>query len=344
MHIIRPIQERDEESLYAFALAATTGIVTLPRNRLRIKQKLADSLKAFASKGPFTDECYLFVLENLETQKIEGCSSILKSIHKDYRYNVEIQQHTNRLIEQIPAEQKILHPQISHNHTSEICTLYISNNCRKSGLGRLLSLSRFLFAACHLERFEKKFLVEMRGYVDSAGKPIFWEGIGRRFCDVDFETMLALYEVNPKIAKEIIPRFPIYCSLLSQEIQDVIGKTHPDSIPALKMLEAQGFKYHNWIDILDGGPKLYAPTAEIQTIKTATHAVVTNISSNNLTDNSTEKKLVANCKIDFRACYGNVVINSDDVGIDANTAKKLKIEIGEMICFADIIHHSEEKK
>lgn len=333
MHIIRPIEWRDEHAFLELALSSAPGILTLPRDPLRIKQKLADSVKSFISDTQ--NSSYIFVLENVETQQIEGCSALLKTVNQDNHYTVETIEHPNRIIEQIPYSQKLLTPQIIPENISEICTLFLSRNCRKSGLGRLLSLSRFMFVACHRERFENTFMAEMRGVIDQAGISPFWEGVGKHFCNVDFKTISAMYEADPRIAKAIMPTHPLYWNLLPKETQEVIGKTHPDTIPALKMLESQGFKLCDWIDILDGGPRVRAITAEIKTIKTSTHAPVLKITQENLPAST---RIISNRKIDFRCCYGNVIIEDDGVTIDGLTAKNLNIEKGEMICF------TEEKK
>ncbi len=342
MYIIRPIESKDEKLFLQLALSSPPGILTLPRNPLRVKQKLIDSLKAFASEAS-ENGCYLFVLENLETHQLEGCSAILSSVNLDYHYKVEHHHRLDDTMEQIPKVQTLLYPQINHNNASEICTLFLTKSNRKRGLGRLLSLSRFLFVASHRERFESEFMAEMRGVIDSEGKCPFWDGLGRHFCNLDLNEILALYEANIEIAEKILPDHPIYCSLLPQEVQDVIGKVHPSTVPALKMLENQGFTLRNWIDILDGGPRIYAETSEIQIIKTTIHAPVTKISSNALTENEDNIKLISNRKLNFRACYGVVIVEEQGVTIDASTARNLEVETGELICFANIIHSEKEK-
>ncbi len=338
MHIIRPIEFRDEEAFLKLALSADPGILTLPRDPKRIKQKLADSVKAFSSIDVSEDNRYIFVLENVETHQIEGCSAILKCINQDNHFKIEVVEHINRLLDFAFPKQKLLTPQIIKENISEIGTLFLSKNCRKSGLGRLLSLSRFVFVSCFIERFEKEFMAEMRGVVDQTGQSPFWEGVGRHFCDVDFKTILAAYEADPEVAKELLPSHSIYWSFLAPEVQDVIGKTHPDTIPALKLLESQGFSQCDWIDTIDGGPRVRAKTAEIQIIKTATHATVTKITRENLSNTTAGVRIISNRKMNFRACYGIVIADEQGVTIDANTAKKLEIENEEMICF------SEEKK
>lgn len=53
-----------------------------------------------------------------------------------------------------------------------------------------------------------------------------------------------------------MPKHPIYTHFLSQEAQDVIGQVHPQTAPARAVLEKEGFRYRNYIDIFDGGPTL----------------------------------------------------------------------------------------
>lgn len=40
------------------------------------------------------------------------------------------------------------------------------------------------------------------------------------------------------------------------EARDVIGQVHPQTAPARAVLEKEGFRYRNYIDIFDGGPTL----------------------------------------------------------------------------------------
>ncbi len=53
-----------------------------------------------------------------------------------------------------------------------------------------------------------------------------------------------------------MPKHPIDTHFLSQEAQDVIGQVHPQTAPARAVLEKEGFRYRNYIDIFDGGPTL----------------------------------------------------------------------------------------
>lgn len=55
--------------------------------------------------------------------------------------------------------------------------------------------------------------------------------------------------------------------LLSQEAQDVIGQVHPQTAPARAVLEKEGFRYRNYIDIFDGGPTLECDIDRVRAIR-----------------------------------------------------------------------------
>ncbi len=55
----------------------------------------------------------------------------------------------------------------------------------------------------------------------------------------------------------------------------VIGKVHPQTAPARTVLEKEGFRYLNYIDIFDGGPTLHARCDSIRSIAQSRLAAVT---------------------------------------------------------------------
>lgn len=342
MHIIRPIEERDENSLIQLAFRATVGLPTLPRDPNRLKAKLTNSLEAFSAKAPFLNcDQYLFVLEDLDSNTIEGCCAIhtsTKSPIPDYYYSLETLRIPSRSLDLMSLEHQLLFPQTHVDDSSKICTLFLSRECRKSGLGRLLSLSRFLFIACHPERFEKKMTSEMRGVIDSSGKPPFWEAIGRHFCDISCDVIQALYETERHIAGEVIPHFPVYCFLLPKEAQEAIGQVHSLTCPAMKMLQDEGFQHFNVIDVFDGGPHLFASTDSIRTIKTSKRAIVKAIVEKRESSQIFEFRLLSNTKLNFRACYQEICLQDEErnVILEKTTAEGLLLDIGDEICFNTI--------
>lgn len=342
MHIIRPIRQQDSEAFQQLALKASTGILTLPRNPERLQQKVVDSLKSFASQATsFDSGKYLFVLEDLENHHIEGCSAIQATAGipgEEYYYKIETIKSPHRPIESIPAEHRLLVPSLMPvENASEVCTLFVSPVYQKAGIGKLLSLGRYLFIANHRERFKQRMMVEVRGVSDEAGISPFWEHVGRHFCDVDFEEFLALVESKKLSTQDVLPTHPIYYSLLPPSVQDVVGKAHAQSIPALKMLQKEGFDFFDGVDISDAGPKLYAEVNHIRSVKTAQKSKITAIRPHACDQETLRPQFASNLSIDFRACYAEVYPDSEaGVTLDAEAAKALQVTIGDSICYINV--------
>ena len=66
---------------------------------------------------------------------------------------------------------------------------------------------------------------------------------------------------------ELMPKHPIYTHFLSDEAQGVIGQVHPQTAPARAVLEKEGFRYRNYVDIFDGGPTLECDIDRVRAIR-----------------------------------------------------------------------------
>src|SRR6202012_5011720 len=117
--------------------------------------------------------------------------------------------------------------------------LFLAPAYRKDGNGRLLSMSRFLFMAEHPDYVDPTIIAEMRGVVDDQGHSPFWEAVGRHFFDIDFPTADYLSMVNKRFIADLMPKHPIYITLLPREAQAVIGKVHDQTEPAMAMLQQE---------------------------------------------------------------------------------------------------------
>lgn len=330
MRIIRPIQASDLQQFVELALQTGIGFTSLPKNEQKLKEKLIKSLKAFSPDH--TDRqnlIYLFVMEEIETGKIIGMCGIRASTGgslPSYYYKVDVEPRppgANR-----PKEMRILTPVHYSYGPSEICSLYLQREKRHGGWGRLLSFSRFLFIASHLERFSDTIIAEIRGHLDNDLSSQFWEAIGRHFYDLQLAEMLTAYSSNRDFVSDILPSHPIYVDLLPPEAQIEIGTVHEHSQPALNLLLEQGFKITNEIDIIDGGPKLEAPTRKIAAIRQNILCTVKKIS-----DHNTEiKALIANTSLDFRATQGTLHLNNQgEATISPAIAEALQVNVGDNI-------------
>lgn len=331
MIVIRPLTKNDSEAFAQLAFSATSGIRSLPKNHALLQKKVESSLRAFKSteKTP-QNEHYFFVLEDLASKSIGGtCGIASKTGVGDplYFYRIETIKPKSKFLPL--KELSILLPVSYVQAPSEICALYLSPEFRREGLGRLLSLSRFLFIASHPSRFESSVFAEMRGLIDKNDISPFWEGIGREFLDIEFIELMNLIDRGVNVLPDILPQHPLYISLLKEETQDSISKIHPDTRPALNMLLEEGFRLSDEIDVFDGGPKIEAKTTQIRSIKDSIVAELVSISRHPI---ESPKYIISNNRLNFRACFGTLQKTSENgIVLPSDVAAALEVELGDFI-------------
>ncbi len=271
MHVIRPIRIEDLDALLHMAKTAGAGFTSLPPDRETLRGKLELSLRSFSAEVREPGEQrYLLVLEDTSTGKIGGCCAIEAACGLDepfYNYRVGLSVHASRelgVYSQVPT----LYLSNDLTGTSVLCSLYLMPAYRADGAGRLLSKSRFLLMASFPHRFSGKVIAEMRGVSDEQGHSPFWEGLGRHFFSIEYDDAEHIVgQGNKACIAELMPKHPIYSVLLPPDAQAVLGRVHPQTAPALKLLEQEGFRHQGYIDIFDGGPTVEAPTAQIRSVR-----------------------------------------------------------------------------
>ena len=322
-YILRTVREEDIEPLYSLTAAEVEPITTLPPNRDYLSRRVHDSIRSLYpvihEPGP---ESYLFVLEDTEDGSIHGASAIFaRTGGFEAFYTYEIQNHVYKY-EPLNVENHLeaLHLKLDHKGPSEIGSLYLSPKVRSLGLGKLTSLARFLFIAQFPERFAEEVIVELRGVVNDHGVSPFWEAIGKHFFGCDYMTADSLSAKHDKtFLQHLMPKFPIYIPLLPAEAQEVIGKVHKLTKPALRILEKQGFRYINEVDIFDAGPAYKATTSEITTVKNS-QLLPVRIG----TPQSPQQCLLANTALNFRATSAAAEITDTHITITQHTADLLE--------------------
>lgn len=333
MYIIRPITEKDAEDFVSIAFHAGIGMTSMPKNREVLLELVANSINAFNKEihSPGRER-YLFLLENTDTGEIVGtCGIAAKTglLRPLYFYRVETH-YKNPSFISTPQKIPIMRVVRYDRAPTEICSLFLLHKARVGGLGKLLSLSRFLFIATHPSRFDKIIYAEMRGYIDSNNISPFWEGFGRHFVDIKFEELMHIRDMESIDVSQALPAHPIYLNLLPKEVKESIGKVHSATVPALQMLIQEGFSLTEEVDVFDGGPKIEAETKEIATIKQSKISKISEI-----VDKFSEEEhhLISNERLSgFRACLGTVKVKDDhSVILDKETAHALQVEIGNFI-------------
>ncbi len=317
------------------ARSAGTGFTSLPPYPDYLQRKIELSLHSFdASVSAPGPERYLFVLEDSATGDIGGCCAIEAACGLDepfYNYHVGTTVHASR---ELKVYNRISTLHLSNDYTgaSVLCSLYLRPELRTAGVGRLLSKSRFLFMAAHRERFAEKVIAELRGVSDDDGRSPFWEGLGRHFFRIDYsEAEHVVGRGNKAFIAELMPPHPIYAVMLSAEAQSVIGQVHPRTVPALRLLAQEGFRYQNYVDIFDGGPTVEAPLLDIRSIR---HARTLTCRISTTSPQSGPDTLLANMSLaDFRcvmAACGDAAM-SDTALLTPAIAQALEVSEGDPI-------------
>ena len=259
MFYIRPIAENDLPALLALSERTGSGLTSLPANAQRLAQRIERSIASFAGKAAQADACYVFVLVDGASAAVVGISAIEAAVGLSepwYNYHVGTQVHASRELDVYTAAPTLF---LTNDHTgnSELCSLFLDSRYRRARNGPLLAKTRLLFIAEFADRFAPKVIAELRGRLDPDGRSPFWEGLGRHFFAMEYSRADYLTGIGQKaFIAELMPRHPVYTTLLPAEAQAVIGEVHTDSQPARAMLESEGFRYEGYVDIFDAGPTL----------------------------------------------------------------------------------------
>ncbi|MFT6194260.1 MAG: arginine N-succinyltransferase [Cognaticolwellia sp.] len=333
MIIIRPIQDSDYDALHRIAVESGHGFTSLPVNEKLLKNRISHAEVSF--KSSVTEpgkEGYLFVMEDTETGTVVGTSGIEAAVGLDdafYHYRLGKVVHSSRELN-IYNTVETLSLCNDYTGTSEICTLFLSESHRKNSNGRFLSRVRFLFMAEHAERFAETVIAEMRGVSDEDGSSPFWKWLEEHFFSLDFPTADYLTGIGKKVfIAELMPKHPIYVNLLSPEAQRVINKVHPKTVPALRLLEAEGFSRRGYVDIFDAGPTVESPTALVKTICQSQQCQV--LIGEVATDNN---YIICNRKVaDFRATQAAVLLRetANQVVLSQAVADALMVNEGDWV-------------
>jgi len=342
MLVLRPVRSADLRRLVALAGRVASGMTSLPADEEVLADRIDHSLRSFAARvRKAGGEYYLFVLEDSATGDLVGTSALAARVggfEPFYSYEIVHESHVHEALG-IRKEVPLLRLKKTHSGPTELCSLFLRHDHRHAGVGRLLSLARFLFMRAFPERFAQTVIAELRGYLNPGGRSPFWDAIGRHFFDFDFYGADLLSGLGDKaFIENLMPRHPIYLNLLPDAVREVIGRVHPNTEPALALLLGEGFELANEVDIFDAGPQLRAATAHIRTLRAARNAVLSALPAALPTAPSSEKPwLLANPAIDFRAALGPLLEHPDGtVSIPPDTAAALGLQLGDTLTLAPL--------
>ncbi|HKH27794.1 MAG TPA: arginine N-succinyltransferase [Sphingomicrobium sp.] len=329
---VRPATGEDFAAIYEMAKLTGGGFTNLPPDRATLVQKLARSEESFSrAEDSQSDDLYVFVLEDPKAGIIRGTCQVFGQVGVRQPF---FSYHLSTLTQSSPELGKTFRNQMLSLTTdlegsSEVGGLFLHPQARAGGWGSLIARSRYLFIKQHRARFGDRILAELRGVMDEAGNAPFWDGLAGRFFDMTFPEADEFNAVHgTKFIADLMPRTPIYVSLLSETARAVMGQPHPSGRAALRMLQEEGFVFDRYVDIFDGGPTVTARTDDVRTIDESEEETIVEIGAG-----GKMKMLLAYGRLkEFKACSASVKrVGRKGICIDPEAAELLGVKEGDKV-------------
>jgi len=308
---------------------------SLPQDAEVLRRKIEAAAQSFAGSPEHPgEENFLFALEDTATGKLVGTTGIVAHVgltRPFYSYKLStITQASAGL--SVYSLQHVLHMVNDYTNATEVGSLFLHPDYRRDGIGKMLARSRYLMMAEFPQHFSDVVISEVRGVQDKDGNSPFYDNIARHFFKMGFQQADYIYATQgAQFIADLMPRYPIYVNLLPREAQTVIGVPFEASRPAMRLLQAEGFRYEGYVDLFDAGPTLQANCANIRTVRKSHKAKVTAIR-----EIRSVPHMICNTRLhDFTIVAGGVESENGGVAIDADAAKALGVGKGDMVRYAE---------
>ena len=330
---LRPATLNDHQAVLALARQAGFGMTSLPPDEAVLREKIEASVASFSGKYPKPgQESFFFVLEDQDNGgHIAGTCGIKARIGLSqpfYSYKLTtITQVSTQL--DIFSKQTMLQVTNDLTGATEVGALFLEPSYRRDRIGKMMSLARFLFIAAFPNYFADQVIAEMRGVHDIDGNSPFYNALPKKFFQMNFaKADYTNATQGNQFINDLMPKYPIYLSLMPKSAQQVVGQVNSASEPAKLMLERQGFKYTGYIDIFDGGPTLVSDRSAIHVVASSKVGKVVSISE---LSEETDKFMVSNDQFSgFRCALGRVFVTPEGgISITPRLARRLGVNLGD---------------
>lgn len=338
MDLVRAVRLDDLDQLWDLIEQSTYGLTTLQISKDQLADRVELSNFAFTRKAEkASGEPYVMVMEESQTSKLVGLSCIFSKTggyEPFYSYRRVLEPHHCEHLD-LKRDVEVLVLDKMHDGPTEIGSLFLLPDFRGQGRGRLLTLSRFVFMSMFPKRFSERVIAEMRGVSTDQGQCLFWDAILEHFFGMQFPQADRLSTINKRFIEDLMPRHPIYTSLLSEEVRSIMGQVHENTKPALAMLESEGFAKTDHIDIFDGGPMISCQRQDIdavrrtQTVRIA--RITTQPDAQIVPQSKSPRFILASTCGGFRAVLGTATIEKEGCVVSEPVACLLKVNLNDEI-------------
>jgi arginine N-succinyltransferase len=342
--LVREARPRDVEAL--FELSSFLDSVNIPHDRALLSRLVRKAKDSFSGRiDDPAKRTYVFVLELVPSKRIVGTCTIYAQhghpeapyvffdVVDDERYSSTLNRHFSH---------QTLRLGFNYQGPTEIGALVLHPDFRAAGLGRALSFCRFLFIAMYRERFRPEVIAELMPPLESDGRSLLWEHLGRHFTGLSYQEADKLTHHDKEFIYALFPQSPLYASLLPPDVRALIGEVGPETVGVRRMLEDVGFEYRNRIDPFDGGPHFVARVGDVRPIREARRLRVSRrqilgeheeLVLDRQVVGGVERRLIGVSSPDgptrFRATLAGVTVEGGNVLLTKATRKLLGVEARE---------------
>jgi arginine N-succinyltransferase len=331
MLVVRPAGPADLDSLLELAILSGPGFTSLPEDPDHLAARLELSRDSFAGRVPMKDAWYTVMLEESDNGDIDGCGGVKAAVGLNrpfFSFRLAAHPQASAQLD-LKVEHETLTLVTECTGWSEVGSLFLKSDRRKGGAGRLLSQSRYMLIGAEPDRFADTILAELRGVFTPDGACPFWDHVAHKFFPMDFDDADRMSgSTDKQFIRDLAPQHPIYVSLLPEPARTVIGKVHPQGVPAMALLESEGFRPNGLVDVFDAGPTVTCARDQIRTVRDARPLTVA------LADEVEAELpgLISTNSISaFRAVRTKVAIDGDTAHMTREVAAALKVKAGDIV-------------
>ncbi|MBY0408453.1 MAG: arginine N-succinyltransferase, partial [Rickettsiales bacterium] len=329
MMLVRPVALSDHKELLALAQEAGIGMTSLPPDAGVLERKIAKSVASCASVVDAEDESFLFVMQDTETGQLVGTAGVVAHVgikHPFYSYKLStIVQACDEL--GVYSNHYVLHMVNDYTHASEIGSLFLLPAYRRDGIGSFLSRCRYLMLAEFPELFSEVVISEIRGVQDEFGESPFYKNLAQHFFKMEFKRADFIHATKGgQFISDLMPRYPIYVNLLDEKAQEVIGVPLAASLPAMSLLEKEGFRYQGYIDVFDAGPTMQAERSTLRTVRKSKRVELAGTGD---TPAGVRCMVATTRRDDFRVVFTDAEVQKGGLVISAEAAGHLQVRTGD---------------
>lgn len=155
---------------------------------------------------------------------------------------------------------------------TELDSSFLGPHARGKGMGTLLSRGRFMLLQIVRRQLPSTVASHLRGVFDPDGTAPFWPRFGGRFAPhwaTSPEAEAAL-ESDPSLLIDMAG----HILELTAPVLESLGAVNAQSLPAFRMLRAEGLEPNGMYDPIDGGPTVVADIAQTASARFRRHGRV----------------------------------------------------------------------